>query len=233
MNILAKIIEENLKKGKTKEDIYSLLLSQKYSIKDIEKGFKKQNLKTHKVVSPLTAEKFYFWILPSFGAVIIGFGVISLVAANWSWMSDGVKMTIVVGFLFLFYILSLLADLKFKILWLGEVFSLIASMIFGANIFLVSQIYNLPIQWQDGFLYWFSGVLFLGLARNSKILYFISFIVLLFSFPVLLQTYFFDWRFSSEFAQGASYIAIILALKFSLIASLKFRHKNIKNLNNL
>jgi uncharacterized membrane protein len=108
--------------------------------------------------------------------------------------------------------------------WLSELLLLVGVLVFGADLFLLSQIYNLPIHWQDGFLYWFSGASLMALSKNYKIISFASIAILLVGLPVLIPKYLFQlFRQASEFSNELSLVAISLSLGISLVASWKFK----------
>ncbi len=107
-------------------------------------------------------------VFSSLGAVIAGLGVILLLAYNWQAIPRFGKLALVLGTLAAVHGLGLrlfLASARFRNL--GEGLGLFGSMLFGAGIWLVAQIYHLDEHFPDAFLLWGLGALALGLAMPS------------------------------------------------------------------
>lgn len=94
-------------------------------------------------------------ILASFWAIIIGLGVILLIAANWDDMADMTKTMIMV--------LTTLSIYAIGYYWTykntnypktGESLIFLWSILYGASIFLIGQIYNLWWTFSDALLIW-------------------------------------------------------------------------------
>lgn len=94
------------------------------------------------------------------GAVIIGLGVILLIAYNWDKIPKPGKLAIVFATLLATQASGL--ALRRHTDWreqLGEALSLLGTMAFGAGIWLVAQIYNIDEHYPNGFLLWALGAL--------------------------------------------------------------------------
>lgn len=86
------------------------------------------------------------------GALILGAGVISFVAANWEWLNAGVKVALLL-------LAMLTAHGVGYYLWkidgrwerLGHGFILLGTIIFAANLGLIAQIFNIRSNWYNGF----------------------------------------------------------------------------------
>jgi uncharacterized membrane protein len=107
-------------------------------------------------------------IFSSMGAVIFGLGVILLIAYNWYEMHRFVKLSLI--FLALaaahgsaFY----LGKKSSSFSALKESLHLLGTMLFGAGIWLVAQIYNINAHYPTGFLIWSLGALLLGWTLPS------------------------------------------------------------------
>ncbi|MDB4979067.1 MAG: hypothetical protein JWM56_1253 [Candidatus Peribacteria bacterium] len=109
-------------------------------------------------------------IFSAVGAILVGLGVILFVGSNWSVLTPVMKVAIlmagmvttgVAGYYFAFetgkYEKSGLALLFVNIL------------IFGAGIFLVAQIYHLPLTFWWGALLWFLGTLLFAVILQSRL----------------------------------------------------------------
>ncbi len=107
-------------------------------------------------------------VFSGLGAVIVGLGIILLLAFNWAEIPKLGKLGLILG---------ALAGAHGAGLWLrgldrwrpalGEVFCVMGTMLFGAGIWLVAQIYNIDEHYPNGFLLWGLGALALAWALDS------------------------------------------------------------------
>jgi len=227
--MISERINQLLQSGSTKEQVYQQLLTEGYLLSEIEKNFSHATSKK-KILSNPT---FYSWLLAGFGAVLTGLGFISIVAANWEFIPDPLKLVLVSLVMMLFYLGAVIAQKRTNIIWLSNILYLVGGLVYGADIFLVSQIYNLPIQWQDGFLYWFIGVLFLALARNSYILAFTSVIIFYISSPLFFDPIYFGFSFAPQFSEAHSFFVLSAALVSVLLASYLYKQKTTESFRKL
>ncbi len=102
------------------------------------------------------------------GAAIVGLGIILLLAYNWDDIPKFGKLGIVFG--------AIAAAHGGGLWWrrrggwrhgLAEVAFLLGTMVYGAGIWLVAQIYNIDEHYPNGFLYWGIGALALAWALES------------------------------------------------------------------
>ncbi len=101
------------------------------------------------------------------GAVIVGVGAILFIALNWSGMARWLKVMLIIVSMSLFYYGGFnLAFEKRRFSNIGRTFIIIGSFIFGAGMFLISQMYNVIIHYQNGFLVW--GIIALLVAYLLK-----------------------------------------------------------------
>ncbi len=107
-------------------------------------------------------------VFSGLGAVIVGLGVILLLAYNWDDLPKFVKLALLFGSMLAAHAAG--ARLRGQPGWrpqLGEALSLLGSVLFGANIWLVAQIYNIDEHFPNGFLFWGLGALALAWAMDS------------------------------------------------------------------
>jgi uncharacterized membrane protein len=97
------------------------------------------------------------------GAVVVGLGVILLLAYNWAEIPKFGKLGLVFGSI----VAAHSAGLWLR--WkpspnseLGEALSLLGTMLFGAGIWLVAQVYHIDEHFPNGFLFWGLGALALS-----------------------------------------------------------------------
>ncbi len=110
-----------------------------------------------------------FWrhLVSAAGAILIGLGVILLFAYNWEAMSRALKLTVIFGAMLLIHGSAVLVMERNRLL--AEGLFAIGSMLMGAGIFLVGQIYHLNSHYPDALLLWSLGVLALAWALQSRI----------------------------------------------------------------
>ena len=97
-------------------------------------------------------------VLLSSGAMLVGLGAVCAVAANWDGIARGVRMCMIVGA----YALSMLASLvslRRGAQALSRSLLLLASMVFGAGIFLAAQMYGYDGHWTTAFGWWIVGII--------------------------------------------------------------------------
>lgn len=102
------------------------------------------------------------------GAVIVGLGIILLLAYNWAAIPKFAKLGLIIGAVAAVHAAGLrlfFGTERFK--GLGEGVSLLGTMLFGAGIFLVAQIYHIDEHYPNAFLYWGLGALLMALAMPS------------------------------------------------------------------
>jgi uncharacterized membrane protein len=102
------------------------------------------------------------------GAVVIGLGIILLLAYNWADIPKFGKLALILGSVAAAhaggYVLRFTPDWRSR---LGEALSLLGTMLFGAGIWLVAQLYNIDEHFPNGFLIWALGALALAWTIES------------------------------------------------------------------
>jgi uncharacterized membrane protein len=107
-------------------------------------------------------------IFSGLGAVVGGFGVILLLAYNWQEIPKFGKLGLIFLALAGFHAAGLrwLRETDWK-RQLGEALCLLGTMLFGAGIWLVAQIYHIEERYANGFLAWALGALAVAWAMDS------------------------------------------------------------------
>ncbi|TPW18782.1 MAG: membrane protein, partial [Elusimicrobia bacterium] len=102
------------------------------------------------------------------GALLVGAGILTWIAANWDGIGDPLKLglifTSVIGLQWGGY------ELAFRRAshpHLGQALLLIGNLAFGAGIFLVAQIFHLSGHWPNAFLAWGLGALAVAVAVEA------------------------------------------------------------------
>ena len=89
------------------------------------------------------------------GALLIGGGVISFIAWNWSYLPDAGKLVCGVTALIATQVVGYrLAIIERRNVWLGQGLLVLGVLLFGANLGLVSQVFNVSGHWRFGLAAW-------------------------------------------------------------------------------
>lgn len=101
------------------------------------------------------------------GVILFGTGVITFFAANWDAMPKIIKLVLLFG---VFWSAFVGANEFFKRDWngLGHAMILLASILFGANIWLIAQIYHIDSHYPDGVLSWSLGAALAAYLLRSQ-----------------------------------------------------------------
>ena len=107
-------------------------------------------------------------LFSSFGAAVIGLGVILLIAHNWQDVPRLGKLAVITS-------ATAIAHLAGFLLWkqggwksrIGEALFLLGTSFYGAGIWLVAQAYNIDEHFPNGFLLWALGALALSWVIQS------------------------------------------------------------------
>jgi uncharacterized membrane protein len=107
-------------------------------------------------------------ILSIIGGVLIGLGILSFVASNWSELTKTFKFLILLSTIILFYLVGFALEKKKPDL--SRVFYFIGAFAYGAEIFYIGQMFHLGGNLEDAFLMWGIGILPLALYLKDKII---------------------------------------------------------------
>lgn len=111
-------------------------------------------------------------ILSVIGGVLIGLGILSFVASNWSELTKPIKFVTLLSTLIIFYLLGFALEKKKPNL--SRAFYYIGAFAYGAEIFYIGQMFHLGGNLEDAFLMWGIGILPLALYLKDKILKVVS-----------------------------------------------------------
>lgn len=103
-----------------------------------------------------------------------GAGIFSFIAANWAGMTKLVKIMIILISMIISYTAGWHLKENLELSKTGEMFILLGSIIYGAGIFLVAQMFNIQANWPDGFILWMIGTIAMAFATNSYPLFYFS-----------------------------------------------------------
>ncbi|OHA13552.1 MAG: hypothetical protein A2909_01140 [Candidatus Tagabacteria bacterium RIFCSPLOWO2_01_FULL_39_11] len=165
-------IKSFLSQGKSKEDIYKELLNQGWTVDNIQGSFdyigagkEKDGEETHKRT---------IRIIVAIGAILVGAGVFSFVAANWQEMTKSARVAVIVASMLISYSAGWYLKEKLNLPKTGGALILLGSIIYGAGIFLVAQMFNIRANWPDGFILWMIGVIIMAYAADLFSLFYLA-----------------------------------------------------------
>ncbi len=107
--------------------------------------------------------------ISTLGALLVGVGVLLFVASNWSQIPNVGRLAIIVGSLLTSYGMGF--HLRFATGTyprVGGALILLGTIIFGAGIFLVAQMYHVTVHYPNGPLMWGAGVVPLAYLLRQK-----------------------------------------------------------------
>ncbi len=124
----------------------------------------------------------FLQIFAAFGAVVTWLGFILLLAANWDTISDMMKTFLMIWVTALSYIAAYwwtYKDLNYP--KTGQALFLLGSMLYGASIFLLGQIYNLGGTFASALLIWAIPTIWLAYTTEFVTLFLLG-IILIYSY---------------------------------------------------
>ncbi|WP_240338309.1 DUF2157 domain-containing protein [Peribacillus alkalitolerans] len=111
-------------------------------------------------------------ILFLIGGILIGLGILSFVASNWSELTKMTKFIILLGTLITFYLAARRLETKHPVL--SKALYYVGAFAYGAEIFYIGQLFHLGGNWEDAFLMWGIGILPLAFYLEDQKLKFVS-----------------------------------------------------------
>lgn len=104
------------------------------------------------------------------GSILLGIGVILFFAANWQAMPRLLKIAVVVlSFTSAYAVGYYLAYVKGTYPKVGHALILLGSILYGASIWLIAQIFHIEAEAGMGFLLWYLGVIPVAYLFNSSL----------------------------------------------------------------
>lgn len=158
--------------GASKEAIFTNLLNQGFKVADISLVISPAAPQVP--VAPEDTEKRTVSIVVTIGAILIGAGVFSFIAANWQYMSSAFKVIIILLAILLVNVLAWYLKEKKGYDKAGSALYFLGSLLYGAGIFLIAQIFNIRENWPDGFMLWMIGVVLMAFAMEEFALFYVA-----------------------------------------------------------
>lgn len=160
-------VSARLAEGWTTEQVYLELLKQGHTVEVIQRAFHDAGRETRSA----DLQQRVVRIVLIIGAVLVGAGVFSFIAANWSAMPDWLRIGLIVTGIVVFAVSGWVVKEFTSLKLTGAALIFVGSAIYGAGIYLVAQIYNIQGNWPDGFMLWMIGVLAMAAATRTTSLY--------------------------------------------------------------
>lgn len=167
---LIEYIQLSLTQGRAKEEIYKELLNQGWGIDAIQDAFDQIVAKEEKE----GAQKRIISIIVTIGAILVGVGIFSFIAANWQEMAKVVKVFIIVIAMIASYTGGWFLREKGHYEKTGEALLLLGAIIYGAGIFLIAQMFHIRGNWPDGFILWMIGTIIMAFTAESFPLFYLA-----------------------------------------------------------
>lgn len=224
-NDVISFIKTAQESGKIKEGIYQELLGQSVTLDQIERAYDSLTKQESKAQIAHRTNS----IILSIAGILVALGVFSFVASNWYALPAIIKVFIIILSSGLFYFLGYIAKNK-DLLKTGRVLTFVATLIFGAGIFLIGQIFNLSKHWADGFLLWMLGSLAVAWAEDSYEHYILGLFTGIAGVIGLPFSWFSDDSLFSGFSYAGSLFLLLVALGISFYLSW-ISNKKVKQIN--
>ncbi len=159
-------------------------------------------------------------IFSALGAILVGLGVILFVASNWQYLSPLSKTLILVAGMLATGIVGYYYAYEKKSYQItGQALLFINAMVYGASIFLVAQIFHLPLNYWWGMLLWFIGTAFFAYVLHSKLHLWVSVPIFLFFIGWLRSTLATGFgEFSFLFDEKTNILGIMPAIGLGILS---------------
>jgi len=110
----------------------------------------------------------FIQVVVTIGAIMVGLGILSFIASNWDGISHLVKLLLIFGVFGGVNLAGyLLSETNPKT---GRSFIYLGTLVYGAGIFLIGQMYNFGGDFSTAFLLWSLGILPLAFQLKDKYL---------------------------------------------------------------
>jgi len=106
-------------------------------------------------------------IFAALGAVLAGLGIILFVSSNWDYMGPAYRVGVLLA-AYAAVVAGAVTAARSDQPRVAEALWLLATLVMGANIFLIAQIFNSTLTYWQGTLRWMLGALVMGWALRSR-----------------------------------------------------------------
>lgn len=170
---LIEYIQDSLAKGISKNEIYKELINAGWTIDVIQEGFNAMQ----KVDDKEHTQQKTIRIIAIFGAILIGAGIFSFIAANWQELGRPTKIAILIFAMLIFYVGGWFLKEKKHYDKTGNALIFLGSLVYGASVFLIAQMFHIRENWPDGFILWMIGAVVIGFAVEVYSIFYLAIVV--------------------------------------------------------
>jgi len=221
LNRIRKLKEE----GNTKDEIYLTLLTEGYSVDDISQAFEQvqPTAHFHSEYDKLTNWAIYF------GFILIALSAILFVGSNWKYFSPLERVALLISGLVGSQALGcyLLQFESKRLNVLGKGFIILGLGLFGANVFLLAQIFNLPVSWTEGTQVWLLGALAIFYFFDFKMLRWALLLLLISVTAILGLATIIQKKMLISYTPVITFVTLVLLLWASFVLSKSLGRKDV------
>lgn len=116
---------------------------------------------------PAAARQSIPFIIAMLGAILLAFGAMTYVAANWQGLGKIERLAILMGSMWATYGIAAVLFLRSQDMY-AQAAVLLGAALFGVNIMLLGQTYHMSAHWPDGILLWAVGTTIVALIVPSR-----------------------------------------------------------------
>lgn len=131
-------------------------------------------------------------ILAVMGAILVGLGVVGLIALNWEDLSDNAKLVLLVVCTTSAYLLGWCVAYCIGYYRIGMALILLGAILFGASIHLVAQSFNVEVNHPNLVTVWFLGVVPIAFVTRSYVVLALAIILFLSALGFRAQGWFIE-----------------------------------------
>jgi uncharacterized membrane protein len=147
-------------------------------------------------------------VIFTLGGLLLGGGLISFVAANWEEIPTLVKVTLLLILLLAFHCVGYWLWHKKNWPRLGHALVFTGSLVFGANIGLMAQIFHVSGEWYGAFGAWALGSLVMACAARSWITGVLALATSVIWFQGIAQAHLSAWMMSIPLLMAALFLLL-------------------------
>ena len=170
---LIEYIQNSLAQGISKNEIYKELINAGWTIDVIQEGFNA----IQRVGDKEQTQQKTIRIIAIFGAILIGAGIFSFIAANWQELGRVEKIAILIFAMLGFYAGGWFLKEKKNYDKTGNALIFLGALVYGASVFLIAQMFHIRENWPDGFILWMLGAVAIGFAMELYPIFYLAIVV--------------------------------------------------------
>jgi Predicted membrane protein (DUF2157) len=147
--------------GHTAESIYLELLQNGHTLSSIQDHWNAADSTTDTVRGRTSR------VVLGAAALLIAAGVFSFVAANWERMPREMRLGLITALMVVANVCGWYFRARTDRRNTGDALLAVGTLVYGAGIFLVAQMFHVRANWPDGFMLWLIGAMAMAAALRS------------------------------------------------------------------